>query len=179
MTFPADNDAPQDRELAALLRRSAPAPPADLFERAFAYALGEQERVRLRRSRTRWLAGGIGAAAAGLALWFSGAALFAPESPESGLPTVSMTLDEPETVRLVFAAETALEDATMTVTLPDGIELAGFPGEHEIRWDTSLAEGRNLLPLTLIAKTPAGGEMRARLEHDTRDRVFRVRINVG
>jgi hypothetical protein len=182
MTQRADNDVPEDREIAALLRRSrAPAPPAGLFERAVDYALSEQERMRvLKRSRTRWLAGGVGAAAtAALLLWFSGALPPAPGNPERGLPTVSVSLYEPETVRLVFAAETALEDATMTVTLPDGIELEGFPGEHEIRWETNLAEGQNLLPLTLIAKTPAGGEMRARLEHDTRARVFRVHIDVG
>jgi hypothetical protein len=182
MNLRADNDVPEDRELAALLRRTrTPAPPSGLFERAVDYALVEQERMRaLRRSQTRWLAGGIGAAAAAaLVLWVSGAVPPAPGNSEPGLPTVSMNLSEPETVRLVFAAETALEDATMTVTLPDGIELEGFPGEHEIRWETSLAEGRNLLPLTLIAKTPGGGEMRARLEHDTRDRVFRVRIDVS
>ena len=182
MTDRADNDVPEDRELATLLGRCrTPAPPAGLFERAVGHA--ERERARARhaaRSRVRWLAGGFGsAAAAGFALWFAGALPQVSGQPESGLPTVSMSLYEPETVRLVFAADTPLEDATMTVTLPAGIELEGFPGEHEIRWETSLEEGRNLLPLTLIARRPGGGELRARLQHDTRDRTFRVRIDVG
>jgi hypothetical protein len=67
----------------------------------------------------------------------------------------------------------------LTVTLPDGIELAGFPGQREIAWQTSLVEGKNFLPLELIALTPAGGEVLARLEHDDRDRTFRLRIDVS
>lgn len=182
MTDRADNDVPEDRELAALLGRCRPpAPPAGLFERALVHAERERERARhAARSRIRWLAGGFGAAAAaGMALWFAGALPGVSGQPDSGLPTVNMSLYEPETVRLVFAAETPLEDATMTVTLPAGIELEGYPGEQEIRWETSLEEGRNLLPLTLIATSPGGGELRARLQHDTRNRTFRVRIDVG
>ena len=62
---------------------------------------------------------------------------------------------------------------------PDGIELAGFPGQREITWRTRLAEGRNLLPLELVAVTPLGGEVLARLEHDNRERTFRLRIEVS
>jgi hypothetical protein len=67
----------------------------------------------------------------------------------------------------------------LTVTLPEGIELAGFPGQREITWETSLVEGRNLLPLELVALTAAGGEVLARLEHDNRGRTFRLRVNIG
>ncbi len=107
--------------------------------------------------------------------------LNSPQLPEaeSTIPGVSIALAEPRTVNLVFASATALDSATLTVTLPDGIELDGFPGQREITWETSLSEGKNLLPLTLVAVTPAGGELLARLEHDDRDRTFRLRVNVG
>jgi len=72
-----------------------------------------------------------------------------------------------------------LQKATLTVSLPIGVELAGFPGQREISWETSLNEGRNLLPLKLIALTPAGGELLARLEHEDRDRVFRLQLDVS
>ena len=61
-------------------------------------------------------------------------------------------------MNLVFSSAEALDSATLTVTLPAGVELEGFPGQSEITWETSLAEGRNLLPLRLIAVAPAGGE---------------------
>jgi hypothetical protein len=94
------------------------------------------------------------------------------------IPEVTMALAEPRTVNLVFASTTALDSATLTVSLPDGIELDGFPGQREITWETSLREGKNLLPLTLVALTPAGGELLARLEHKDRDRTFRLRVDV-
>ena len=90
-----------------------------------------------------------------------------------------MALAEPHTVNLVFSSAKALDAATLTVSLPDGVELAGFPGQREITWETNLSVGKNLLPLTLIALTPAGGEILARLQHDDRDRTFRLRVQIG
>ena len=136
----------------------------------------------LRRHRNRWLLTGVGSAiAAGLAIWvISGVLLTAPQLPDtsSTIPGVTIALEEPRTVNLVFASETSLESAVLTVTLPEGIELAGFPGQREITWEKSLNQGRNLLPLKLIALTPTGGELLAHLEHEDRDRTFRLRVNV-
>jgi hypothetical protein len=98
--------------------------------------------------------------------------------PGATIPGVSIALEQPRTVNLVFASATSLDTATLTVSLPDGIELDGFPGQREISWETSLNKGKNLLPLTLVALSPAGGELLARLEHDDRDRTFRLRVDV-
>jgi hypothetical protein len=101
--------------------------------------------------------------------------------PDAGasIPGVTMALEVPRTVNLVFSATEAMDSATLTVSLPNGIELTGFPGQSEISWETSLNEGRNLLPLNLIALTPVGGELLARLEHEDRDRVFRLQLDVS
>jgi hypothetical protein len=125
---------------------------------------------------------GFGAAvAATIAAWMIGGMLLNdPQLPdaEMTIPGVTKSLAEPRTVNLVFASATALDSATLTVSLPDGIELSGFPGQREITWETSLNEGKNLLPLTLVALTPVGGELLARLEHEDRDRTFRLRVDV-
>ncbi len=135
-----------------------------------------------RRQRNRWLLTGFGAAiAATIAVWMIGGMLLtSPTLPdaESAIPGVTMALAEPHTVNLVFASAARLDSATLTVSLPAGIELEGFPGQREISWKTSLSEGKNLLPLTLIALTPTGGELLARLEHEDRDRTFRLRVDV-
>lgn len=170
----------QEREVLELLR-DYPMATADagFYDRALARATHEGSR----RQRNRWIMTGFGSAvAAGLVLWFvSGIFLSTPDvpQPDNRIPGVAMTLEAPRTVNLVFASASALEAATLTVTLPDGIELAGFPGQREITWQTSLMEGKNLLPLELIALTPAGGEVLARLEHDDRNRTFRLRIEVS
>ncbi|MDH5456162.1 MAG: hypothetical protein OEY37_08820, partial [Gammaproteobacteria bacterium] len=99
--------------------------------------------------------------------------------PDTSIPGIIMTLEEPRTVNLMFASAAALDRATLTVTLPEGVELAGFPGQREIAWQTSLVEGKNYLPLKLVALTPGGGVVLARLEHEERDRTFRLRIEVS
>ena len=170
----------QDQEVLELLR-DYPMATADaaFYDQALVRATHEGSQ----RQRNRWIMTGFGSAvAAGIVLWLvSGVFLTAPSlpQPDAGIPGIAMTLEEPRTVNLVFASTSALDAATLTVTLPEGIELAGFPGQREIAWQTSLVEGENLLPLELIALTPAGGEVLARLEHDDRDRTFRLRIEVS
>jgi hypothetical protein len=135
------------------------------------------------RQRNRWLMTGFGSAiAAGLAIWVITAILMTtPQLPdaEPAIPGVTIALAQEQTVRLVFASASALDSATLTVSLPEGIELAGFPGQREITWETSLEKGKNLLPLTLIALTPAGGELLATLEHEDRNRTFRLLVDVS
>jgi hypothetical protein len=170
----------QDQDVLELLK-DYPMATADagFYDQALARATHEGSR----RQRNRWIMTGFGSAvAAGLVLWLvSGMFLASPDlpQPDNSIPGIAMTLEEPRTVNLVFASASALDAATLTVTLPDGIELAGFPGQREITWQTSLAEGKNLLPLELIALTPVGGEVFARLEHDDRNRTFRLRIEVS
>lgn len=170
----------QDREVLELLQdHPVPDASAGFYDRALVRATHEGTR----RQRNRWLMTGFGSAiAAGVVLWFIGGFFLntpAPTAPDASIPGVTMALEQPRTVNLVFASKTALEGAMLTVTLPEGIELAGFPGQREITWETSLVEGRNLLPLKLVALTPTGGEVLARLEHDDRGRTFRLRVNIS
>jgi len=170
----------QEQELLDLLK-DYPVPQAEagFYDRALVRAVHRGSR----RQRNRWLLAGFGSAvAAGLAIWMITAMLMtAPQLPdaEPAIPGVTIAMEQERTVRLVFSSAEALDSATLTVSLPDGIELAGFPGQREITWETSLQEGRNLLPLTLIALTPAGGEVLARLEHKDRNRTFRLRVDVS
>ncbi len=169
-----------ERELRGLLRDyPMPQAQAGFYDQALVRAAHKGGR----RQRNRWLLSGFGSAvAAGLAAWVVfGLLLETPQAPDAGasIPGVTISLEEPRTVNLVFASATALDAATLTVSLPDGIELAGFPGQREITWETSLRAGRNLLPLTLVALTPAGGELLARLQHNERDRTFRLRVDVS
>ena len=169
-----------NRELADLLQAyPLPKGSADYY----AEALNRAARTGVRRRRNRWMMTGFGSAiAAGLAIWImSGLLLTAPNVPnvESGMPGVSIALEQPKTVNLVFASAAALDDAVVTLTLPDGIELDGFPGRRQISWETSLVAGKNRLPLRLIARSAQGGELTARLEHNDRDKEFRLRVDVS
>ncbi len=169
----------QDQEILELLKDyPMPAADAGFYDQALIRATHEGSR----RQRNRWLLTGFGAAiAATLAVWMIGGMLLtSPQLPDAGavIPGVTIALEEPRTVNLVFASAAALDSATLTVSLPDGVELSGFPGQREVTWETSLSEGKNLLPLTLVALKPTGGELLARLEHEKRNRTFRLRVDV-
>ena len=153
-----------------------PHPDAAFFDRALAKAAQNGTR----RQRNRWIMTGVGGTiAAGLVLWMLGGAfLNMPVAPEGAIPSIAMTLEEPRDLNLVFSSATALANATMTVVLPPGVEVAGFAGQREITWITSLTAGKNILPLTLIATSPQGGELMATLQHEGDDRTFRVQVIV-
>lgn len=170
----------QERKLVELLK-DYPMPQAEsgFYDQALARAV----HTGSRRQRNRWVMTGFGSAvAAGILLLLVSGILFnQPEVPatDDGIPGVSIALLEPSTVNLMFAASEPLDNARLTVLLPDGIELAGFPGQREVSWETSLAAGKNMLPLKLIATSPSGGEVVARLEHEDRNRTFRLRVTIG
>lgn len=180
MTHSEHTDNEQEGKLLGLLKNH-PAPAADdgFYDRALRRAL----HTGSRRQRNRWLMTGFGSAiAAGvLILLVSGLIFNTGETPTPGdaIPGVSIALLAPSTVNLMFASNEALDDATLTVLLPEGIELAGFPGQREVSWQTSLAPGKNILPLQLVAVSPTGGEVLARLEHKDRNRTFRLRVKVS
>ena len=168
------------RYLQGLLREygdtDVPTPDAAFFDQALLRAAHQGGRQQHRRG---WLKGFGSAIAAGVAVWLMGGLFFnSPDVPGTDVPVVTMALEEPRTVNLVFASASDLVDATLTVTLPDGIEIAGFAGQREISWETSLVAGRNVLPLKLIATSPMGGEILATLRHNEDDRTFRLRVTV-
>jgi hypothetical protein len=170
----------EERQLLDLLKDyPMPEAAAGFYDQALVRAVHKGSR----RQRNRWLMTGFGSAvAAGIVLAFvSGVFFDTPDVPQldSNIPGVTMALAEPQTVNLVFSSTEALDGATLTVSLPDGVELAGFPGQREISWTTNLSVGKNLLPLNLIALTPVGGVVLARLEHDHRDRTFRLRVQIS
>ena len=170
----------QDAEILALLKDyPAPQASAGFYDQALVRATHEGSR----RQRNRWLMTGFGGAvAAGLVLWMVGGFfLTAPDLPlaDPAVPSITMTLEEPRTINLVFASAERLDNAMLTVRLPSGVEMSGFPGQREVTWQTSLNAGKNLLPLKLIATSPVGGEVYATLTHDDRGRTFRLTIDVS
>ena len=127
----------QDR-LARYGESSCPEPDAGFYDRALARAA----QAGARRQRNRWVMTGFGSAvAASLMIWVVSSVFFAtPELDQPAIPTVTMALESPQTFNLVFSSASALTDASMTVTLPDGVEVQGFSGQREITWMTSLEE---------------------------------------
>lgn len=167
-----------EQRLRGLLKEyPVPAPDAAYFDQAFVRAI----HAGTKRRRNRWIMTGFGgASAAALVAWIIGGMLLqTPPDPAATIPGVTMALEEPRTVNLVFSSATELDGAVLTVSLPAGIEIEGYAGLREITWMTSLKTGKNILPLKLIATTPQGGELLATLEHENRNRTFRIHVTVS
>jgi len=172
----------RERKLRSLLGEyadaSMPEPGDAYFDRLLVQAAREGRKQQHTRS---WLTGFGSALAAGLAIWVVSITIMTGpvDTPvDSAIPTVAMSIEEPRTVNLVFSSASELDHATLTVLLPEGVQIAGFEGQQEITWSTSLNEGKNVLPLQLIAAYPTSGELLATLRHGEDDRTFRLRVDV-
>ena len=82
--------------------------------------------------------------------------------------------DADTTVQLAFNAGNAIRNVRFTVSLPQGVEIEGHPGEHRISWLGELKKGRNLLDLHVMAHAGAHGVLTADLRHGDSEKTFRV-----
>ena len=155
-------------------------PTPGFADRALAAAV-QQNEVRRERPRRLVAIGFVAAIAASLlTLTFTNLLVQAPNPvTDTTLPTVHMTVDQRRTVNLVFASNSAVDNVILVLDLPSGIELSGYPGRDQVRWNTSLTAGNNVLPLELIASDVIEGQLIARMQHADKETIFRVNIAVG
>lgn len=106
------------------------------------------------------------------------AILFALRPEPAQVQTLFLTARQPENVRLVFNAGKPLRGATLSLSLPESVEIVGYGERRELTWQTDLHEGENLLRLPLVAHGAAGGELVARLTHGSGGKTFRLKIKV-
>ncbi|MFL6621300.1 MAG: anti-sigma factor family protein [Sulfurifustis sp.] len=156
----------------ALRAIPVPAPRPGLLEQA----LERAQRVQPQRRRF-WPYVAGAALAASITLWigFGRPNLSTPSTPLG----VNITLNETHTVQLAFNAERELPQATLSIQLPNGVELQGFPGQREVRWQTTLVRGANVLALPLLAKSANGGTLLARVEHGDRRTELAIPLHVS
>ena len=108
-----------------------------------------------------------------------GVALGAYFATRPSVQTVALTLDRPETVRLMFNSARPLKAATLSLALPEKVELVGYGDQRELSWQTDLREGGNLLQLPLIAHGATTEELVARLAQGDSTKTFRLKIEVA
>jgi len=161
-------------ELEALLRdrlRQLPVPPPSPGFAARVFAGLE---VRQPRRMTPPFAMALAASLAlgvGLTVWRQDRAPAAP-----GVKVVAFAPEEVHSVRLLFRSPRALNGVTIHLQLPAGVELAGHPGRHELRWQTDLQAGANQLDLPVIVQSGEGGLITADLNYGQDRRQFAVLV---
>lgn len=158
---------------AALCNLPVPPPRPGFFEHAIAQAQAEPP-----PRRRYWIYAAGAALAAGLVLWvgFRWRLNAIPAPAPAG---VTITLNETRTIQLSFNAERELPGATLSIRLPDGVELRGFPEQREVRWQTSLVRGVNVLSLPLVAKSTGEGTLLASIQHGDRRTELAIPLRVS
>ncbi|RMG52761.1 MAG: hypothetical protein D6717_11585 [Gammaproteobacteria bacterium] len=147
-------------------------PSADFEDRVMRAAL---DRKKTRQHRRAFLAGFGTALAASLAL---AAVLLAWWQPQGGeaLRVVEVQVAPQTPVRLVIRVDRPVQQASLVLELPEGVELAGHEGQQRLEWQAPLAAGNNILSLPVRMKGSATGELVARVRIDGRERAIRVRL---
>jgi hypothetical protein len=103
--------------------------------------------------------------------------VFLATRPEP-VQAVALTIDRPETVRLMFNSAKPLKAATLSLALPENVELIGYGGRRELSWQTDLREGGNLMQLPLVVRGAPKEELVASLSHGGSSKTFRLKIEV-
>jgi len=119
-----------------------------------------------------------GAVAASIVIAVTSFALRFGLQQEQALPQQTLSLHQVTRVALAMDSSEELKGATITLQLPDNVELKGFPGQHMISWKTDIDRGTNLLALPVMAVAERKGFLVARLEHGNKSKEFKVELNV-
>lgn len=100
------------------------------------------------RGRTQW--GGF-AAAASLVLGIAIGVLWSPWSgqpqPLKAMQAVVLEPNVTQSVQLAFRSPGELKNAEIRLEASENVEIEGYPGQRELRWNTDLAQGTNTLEL--------------------------------
>lgn len=162
---------------ANLSRLSVPPMRPGFAQQAIAAASTEKKS----NHRNGFVAGFSSALVASLALFvvFFGFESDVSSPVSADIPEIAISLGQPQTINLVFDVAYAMNDATLTIDLPRDVEIIGFPGQTQLAWQTSLKQGRNILPLPLTGRTLLGGELTASIESGSRKKSIRVHITVN
>lgn len=153
----------------ALRELAAPAPRAGFVAAALARAAAP---AAARRRRT------LGAFALAATLVLGLALGMLVQRAEPPAPTVVLKLEQRETVRLNLASAQPLQAATLTLDLPENLELVGYGALRRLTWQADLRAGDNLLALPLVAHGLVDGRLRAEVSHGGSSRTLYVKIDV-
>ena len=89
---------------------------------------------------------------------------------DSNMMNASQVEEVSKTINLVFNCSSNMKQAELTITLPDNIELAAFPGQRQLTWKTDLKSGGNLLPLEIITHQSGTAKITAKIEHNRKSK---------
>ena len=136
-----------------------------------------QEPQRPRYFVPAWFAAGFSTALAALLIvWFMAYDLSDPTHDTLPIITVELPAMQSRKVDLVFNSPRHIQKAAMTIELPAGAEIVGYPNQRKLAWQTALKQGSNRLSLPIIIKSNQGGTLLAKISHEGQTRTFKLNL---
>lgn len=160
--------------LSGLSDLPVPEPSANFEHRVFTEVRRQHREHQQQHHGFRFATGFATAAVASLAIWFVSSVYITPDPLVEQAQVVSVAMNEAQTVRLMFDSQVDIEQVTLSIGLPDNMQLAGYPGHKELTWQTSLQKGQNILALPVKAVGYGQGELLAKLNYGDKVKIFRV-----
>ena len=167
----------EEQRLIALLKQvPVRGPSEDFYDRALQMAVKPEAHEH---HRLGFIKGFGTAVAASLALWILVGVL--PVSQEPGTQKgqgITIAVQEVKTVKLAFHTVGAMDNARITIQLPENVELVGYTGRRELAWNTNLKKGDNILKLPIRANAMTKGKILAKIEHKKQVRTIMIDLDV-
>ena len=132
-----------------------------------------------RRHRAAYYKGFGSAMAAALMLWVAVGVIPQNDGQQLEQQIVSIALQETRELKLAFHSVKALENATISIELPDNVQLVGYEDRRVLEWQTNLTQGDNVLRLPLRALRAESGQLVAHVKHSQQSKTIQIRLNVG
>ena len=167
----------------ALAGAAAPLPRDGVLERMLRVAVRQGVEPGPWFRTPFWNRAGLSAAALLLLVVGFGVGLQSADRKAAG-PQIELAAQPVElgravqTVGLMFRASGNVRDASISVWLPDDVQIAGRPKVHQLSWRTDLKRGPNLLELPLQATGPHSGTVLVRLSQGSLVRTLEVPIAI-
>jgi hypothetical protein len=93
--------------------------------------------------------------------------------------TINLAMNQARTVKLVIEASRDLSEVTLSVELPDNIDLEGYSDQKQLVWQTHLNKGQNILALPIIATHKGRGELMAKLSYGDKTKQFHIVLSTA
>jgi Putative zinc-finger len=150
--------------------------PVEKTDKDFEQRILNKVHAQNKQSDKPFMAGFATAIAASLAIWFA-VSLFQPNLSEQNSTAISLTLNTTRTVNLKFDAPEALQQVSMSIELPDHVEISNYPGRKSLNWTTQFTKGSNILSLPIKAISNGNGELIAHIKYGDKSKRFRIILN--
>jgi anti-sigma factor RsiW len=168
----------EEEIIIALRTLPVPPPSKDFVTRSIAMARATHRKQRMKQTTPYW-GGALAACLALLLLIYGPVHQVTPLDPSGSQQAINLKLDEQRLVQVIVNVPRDMLQADVVIELPPQVEVAGYPGLREIRWNTNLHKGKNLLRLPLIAKAEGSAELVTHVTHENKSKILSLVMNIS